>query len=163
MIRSVRIFLVILLAILLQVAILPAYLRDPFKPNMLLVLVCFLALRQSPSWAGGVIVYMLGLVQDAFSGIYFGLNGFTYLFIYVGLRKVADQLYTDRGHLMVIVVFLATFVAGCIHLLLLLLFSSVSDIYASILPDLFPQALVNALVASIVFGLLPLGALEEAE
>jgi rod shape-determining protein MreD len=161
MFRSVRIILVTVLALLLQVAVFPAYLRDPFKPNLLLLLICYLALRQHPLWLGGIAAYLLGLVQDCFSGIYFGLNGYSFLLFYLMLRHLAAQLYTNNGHLMVLVVFLATIISGVFQLLLLLLFSTAPGIYASLLPALVPHALVNALAASIVFGVLPFKSLEE--
>jgi rod shape-determining protein MreD len=163
MLSSVKYFLLTVLALVLQVVVLPLYLRDPFKPNLLLVLICSLALSQNPSWRGGILAYLLGLTQDAFSGTYFGLNGFSSLFIYLILRKLADQLYTDSGQLMVVVVFVATFITAFLQLFLLSIFYAAPGIYASFLQGVIPQALVNALAASLLFSLLPFRILEEAK
>ena len=161
MFKVVKIVLLALLALALQVTVFPAYIRDPFKPNLMIVLITYLALRGNLVLTGGVLAYTLGLAQDCYSGIYLGLNGFTFLFIYVLLRKIADQLYTDSNQLMVVVVFIATVVNGVLQLLLLLLFYAASGTYASVVSGLIPQALVNALAASLLFGLFPFVQLEE--
>jgi rod shape-determining protein MreD len=78
------------------------------------------------------------------------------------MRKVSGRLYTDNLYLMVLVVFLATLVNGLLHLLLLALFSAASGIYSTLLPALFPQSLVNAFAASILFGISLPGTREES-
>lgn len=152
MLRFVKIVIVIAAALLLQVTLLPAYLRDPFQPNILVTIVAWVGLRKQPP-LGGVVAFLLGLLQDTFSGIYLGLNGFTYLVMYVLLQNLAHRLYTDSRYLMILVVFLATLGNGILQLLLLILFSAAPGIYSAILPALLPQALVNALATSVVLTL----------
>ena len=161
MFKAAKIFLFTVLALALQVTVFPVYIRDPFKPNLMIVLIAYLALRGNVALTGGLLAYCLGLVQDCYSGIYLGLNGFTFLFIYMFLRKIADQLYTDSNQLMVMVVFLATLVAGLLQLLLLILFSAAAGIYASLVAGLIPQALINSLAASLLFGIFPAGQVVE--
>jgi len=151
MLRFVKFTFLILAALLLQVTLFPAYLRDPFKPNLLVILVAYLGLRQQ-SPMGGVVVFLLGLLQDCFSGLYLGLNAFTYLVTYIILRQIADRLYTDSRYLMILVVVLATFGNGLLQLPLLLLFSAAPGVYAALLPALLPQALVNALATSVLLA-----------
>ncbi|MBT0653997.1 rod shape-determining protein MreD [Geomobilimonas luticola] len=152
MLRFVKIAVVIAVALLLQVTLLPAYLRDPFQPNILVTIVAWVGLRKQPP-LGGVAAFLLGLLQDTFSGLYLGLNGFTYLVMYILLQSIAHRLYTDSRYLMILVVFLATIGNGILQLLLLILFSAAPGIYSAILPPLLPQALVNALVTSVVLTL----------
>jgi len=151
MFRWVKLFLYLVLVIILQVSILPTYLEDPFRPNLMIILVSYLALREDFTLFGGVLAYLLGLLQGTFSGIYFGLAGISLLLIYLLLKRISDQLYTDSDQLMVVVVFIATIVDAVTTLLLIVLFSPSSGIYHSILTNMFPQALVNALVASLIF------------
>lgn len=141
-------------ALVLQVTLLPAYVADPFKPNFLIVFVVFMGLREPVGW--GAAAYFLGLVHDCFSGLYLGLNGFSYLTIFLVLRLVADRLFTDRRSLMIVGVFTATVANGLMNLVLLILFSAAGGIYETLLESLVPQALVNALVASLVFSFSPL-------
>ncbi len=152
MFRWVKLFLFLVLAVILQVCVLPAYLEDPFKPNLLIILVSYLALREDFSYFGALLAYLLGLLQGTFSGVHFGLAGVSMLLIYLLLEKVADQLYTDSDHLMIVVVFIATLVDAVTSMVFILLFSSSTGIYNSFLTNMIPQAVVNALVASLVVG-----------
>jgi rod shape-determining protein MreD len=153
----VKQFILIFLAILCQVTLFPAYLEDPFKPNLMIILVSYLALREESVFLGGGLAYFLGLLQDVFNGIYLGLGGFSLLLLYCGLRKIAGQLYTDSEYLILLVVFLASIIDGVVTLILLMLFSSSGGIYTTLLSSLLPQATVNALIASLIFGFLSFG------
>ena len=150
----------ILGAVLLQMTLLPGYLKDPFQPNLIIVLVVYLGLKHPHSF-GGLAAFCLGIIQDSFSSIYLGLHGFSYLCLYTLLAELADRLFTNNRVLFVMVVFLATVACALLNLLMLLIFSVSKGLYASLLPALIPQALVNALVASCFLGLLPAEA-EEA-
>jgi len=160
MANVLKIPLLIITALLLQVTIFPAYLADPFKPNLLIIAVAYMGLKTFR--LGGGLAFCLGLVQDCFSGIYLGLSGFSFLGIYLLLNMTAGRLYTNSRFLMVIVVFLATLVNGILHLLLLLIFPTANGIYATLLPGIIPQGLVNALIASLLFGFPAFHSLEES-
>ncbi len=152
MIKHLKIVMIVYAALLAQITVLPAYFADPFQPNLLVIVVVYLGLREG-GWHGGGLAFLLGLVEDCFSGIYLGLGAFSFLAIYLALRRMADRLYTDSLYLTLIAVFLATIVNGLLHLLLLLLFSASEGLYRTLLPGLLPQSLVNTLAAFIVFGL----------
>ena len=139
-------------AYLLQMTLLPRYILDPFQPNLIIILVVYLGLKQPHRFAG-FAAFGLGLLQDSFSGIYLGLHAFSYLCIYTLLSGLADRLYTDNRALFVLVVFLATMSSALLNLLMLAIFSISKGVYASLLPALIPQALVNALIASLFFGI----------
>jgi len=161
MFKPLKIILLIIAALILQVTILPAYLIDPFKPNLLIIAVVYIGFKTGE--LGAFPAFALGILQDCFSGIYLGLNGFSYLCIYFILNLMSDRLYTDSRYLMVIVVFLATLLNGLLNLLLLFLFPPVTSIYSTILPDLLPQGLVNALFSTLIFSFPAVKALEESK
>jgi rod shape-determining protein MreD len=145
-----------------QVTLLPAYLTDPFKPNLLIIVVAYLALKgTSPAFAG--LAFLLGLAQDCFSGLYLGLNGFSFLVIYLLLRRTAGRLYTDSHFLMILVVFLITIANGFLHLFLLVIFSVADGVYVPLFSALLPQGLVNALAASLLSGVTVLKVAEEGK
>jgi len=158
-IRYLKISGFVLAAVLLQMTLLPRYLQDPFQPNLIIILVVYLGLKLHHRFAG-VAAFGLGIIQDSFCGIYLGLHAFSYLCLYTLLSEVADRLYTDNRALLVLVVFIATVVCALLNLLMLIIFSVSKGVYASLLPVLIPQALVNALAASLLV-LLPLPASEE--
>jgi len=156
MLRSVILFLWLVSAIILQFTILPSYLEDPFKPNLMLILVAWLALREDYPIIGGFCAYILGLVLGTFSGIYFGLAGITMLLVYLLLKAVADQLYAESANLMIVAVFAASLLDALLSLLLISLFSTDAGIYHSILANMIPQAIVSAAVTFLLFSALPL-------
>ncbi len=153
MVRGLFTALLTFLFLILQVTVLPAFLREPFVPDLLLMQVVYIAVKEELGPAGALFAFFLGLLLDTFSGIYLGLNGFTFLAIYLVLRLLRDQLYTDSSTLLVVVAFLATIAHGLLSLLLLLLFSAADGIYSTLLTALIPQALVSALVASLITGI----------
>lgn len=141
----------VLVAVLLQMTLLPKYLLDPFQPNLIIILVVYLGLKL-PHRASGIAAFALGVLHDSFSGIYLGLHAFSYLCVYTILSGLADRLYTDNRVLMVLVVFLATIGSALLNLLMLAIFTVSKGLYGTLLPALIPQALVNALVASLLFS-----------
>lgn len=161
MINTLKIFILLTAALLLQVTILPAYIADPFKPNLLIIVVSYMGLKAGRM--GGFLAFGLGILQDCFSGIYMGLSGFSYLCIFLILNVTADRLYTESRYLLVLVVFLATVANGLLHLILLFLFPTTNGIYEPILSGLIPQGLVNALIVSLVFSFPAVTALEESK
>ncbi|WP_183355316.1 rod shape-determining protein MreD [Geomonas silvestris] len=160
MMRYLKIVGLVLAAVLLQMTLLPRYLQDPFQPNLIIILVVYLGLKLQHRFAA-LAAFSLGLLQDSFSGIYLGLHAFSYLCLYTLLSQVADRLYTDNRALLVLVVFLGTFFCALLNLVMLMIFSVSKGVYATLLPVLVPQALVNALAASLFF-MFKRGAVEEA-
>lgn len=138
-----------LLALLCQWTLIPTFVADPFKPNLLLIMVVYLGLRAERP-VTGVWVYGMGLLQDAFSGLYFGLNAFAFLAVFMLLRHLAGRLYAQRANVLIFCVSVATVGVAFIHLLFLSLFMAAPGVYSSILVNLIPQVAVNALVASLV-------------
>jgi rod shape-determining protein MreD len=156
MLRSVILFLWLVSAVILQFTIFPSYLEDPFKPNLIILLVSYLALRENHPFSGGLCAYLLGLLHGTFSGIHFGLAGITMLLIYMLLKAVADQFYAESANLMIVAVFAASFLDALLSLLLIVLFSADAANYNSILANMIPQAVSNSFTAFLLFTALPL-------
>nr|HOP41128.1 rod shape-determining protein MreD [Geobacteraceae bacterium] len=154
MFKHLNIFVLVIVGIIFQVNVFPAYLADPFKPNVLLVFVVFMGLRAGFRF-GALSSFLFGLVQDTFSGLYFGLNAFSYLLIFTLYHEVATRLYTGSRLLMILCTFLAVVLNACVQYLLLLVFSSSEGAFSSIFAAVFPQGLTTALVAASLFFLFP--------
>ena len=152
MIRYLKLAAWVLGTLLLQMTLLPRYLQDPFQPNLIIILVVYLGLKLPHRFAGAG-VFALGILQDSFCGMYLGLHGFSYICLYTLLSEVSDRLYTDNRVLFVLVVFLSTISCALLNLVMLLIFTVSYGLYATLLPALIPQALMNALAASLVFTL----------
>lgn len=139
----------LLLSVLLQVSVLPVYLIGSFKPDFLLIIMVFLGLRVSFE-AGTALSWLLGLVKDAFSGLYLGLNAFTFLLIFFAIKSTSARLYSDSPGLFVISVCAASLVCCIVNMLLLLMFTSSGGVSYSIISDLLPYLLINSFTASLV-------------
>lgn len=139
----------IVLAVVLQSSVLPIYIASPFKPDLLLIFAVYLALHGSFK-AGAPLAWTLGLVKDVFSGLYLGLNAFSFLLIFLFIKHVSDRLYTESAPLFVIAVSGATLSCASINLLLLVMFTASPGIAYSMSVGLVPHLLVNAFVASLV-------------
>jgi rod shape-determining protein MreD len=148
----IKLFIYLVIIFALQVSVFPAYIEDPFRPNLFIFFVAYLGLR-GESVAAALVVAFLGILQDAFSGLYLGLSTVSYLFIYFQLARLADRLYTDSPYLMVMVVFFSSIAHGFVTFILLLLFSADHGVYSTLFPALLPQSLVNAFCASIMANL----------
>ena len=155
MLRLVQFFLCVVLFIILQVSILPTYLEESFKPNLIVILVCLLALRGKNTVSGAFAAYFLGLVQGVYSGLYFGLSGISSLLIYFALRKIADQLYTESTHLLAFAVLVASLADSLISILLITLFSNSTGVYGSILTYMIPQAVVTSVLVAVFSSVYP--------
>lgn len=148
MLRLVQLFLCLVLIIILQVSILPTYLEESFKPNLIIILVCFLALRGKSTLFGACAAYFLGLIQGVYSGLYFGLSGISSLLIYFALRKISDQLYTESTHLLALAVLVASLADSMVSLLLITLLSTSPGVYRSILTYMIPQAVITTIIVA---------------
>lgn len=142
----------LLLMAALQLSLLPAHLAHPFRPNLALVAVTWFALRGRPL-AGPLSAVLFGLAVDSFNGLYFGLSSFVFLLIHFYISGLADRLYTDSPYLLVMVVFFSSLAYGLISALMLLLFAADHRTLSILGTTLLPQALVNALCASILVNL----------
>lgn len=139
----------VLAAIVIQVSLLPVFIIPSFKPDLLLVIMVFIALRGSFE-TGAPLAWLLGLLNDVCGGLYLGLNAAAFLISFFGIKSVSDRVYADSAILFVLTVAGVTLVAFTLELLLIVMFTSSSGITYSMLSDLFPRLLVNSFVASIV-------------
>jgi rod shape-determining protein MreD len=135
--------------VLLETSVLPHYLISLFKPDLLLVLMVFLALR-SPLSTSLPAAYGLGLLKDCLSGLYLGLNAFSFLIVYLVLKLLSDRLYVQNAFLLVLTVSVSTIATMTINLVLLSVFSEGSGMFSTFINTLIPHLLMNAFVASLV-------------
>lgn len=154
MIRRLTWIGVVIFAVILQASVLPVHLASPFKPDLLLIAMVFVALR-GPFETGAPLSWFLGVLKDVFSGLYLGLNGFTFLIIFVIIKSISDRLYAESSELFVVTVSVATLFCVVADMLLLVMFTSTPAISYSMTSGLIPHLLVNGFFASLV-TLLPI-------
>ncbi len=139
----------VLASIVIQASLLPVFIRPSFKPDLLLVIMVFIALRGSFR-AGALLAWLLGMLGDVFSGLYLGLNAAAFLISFLVIKSVSDRLYADSAILFVLTVAGVTLAGFTFNLLLTIMFTESPGIAYSMFSDLIPRLLVNAFVASVV-------------
>ena len=139
----------VLTALVFQVALLPVFVRAPFKPDLLLVIMVFIALRGSFE-TGAPLAWLLGMLDDVCSGVFLGLNAASFLISFFVIKSVSDRLYADSAILFVLTVVGVTVASFTLNLLLMVLFTATPGIAYSMFSDSIPRILVNAFVASLV-------------
>jgi rod shape-determining protein MreD len=149
MTRYLSAVIVIFTAVVVEISVLPIHLAGPFKPDLLLIAMVFLALRGSLE-TGAFMAWFLGIIKDVFSGLYLGLNAFTFLLIFLVIKSVTDLLYAESSELFVVTVSAATLACVAADLILLIMFTSTPGISYSMTTGLLPHLLVNAFAASLV-------------
>jgi rod shape-determining protein MreD len=154
MIKNISALIVIVLAVVVEAAILPIHIANSFKPDLLLIALVYLALRGSIE-SGVFLAWLLGIIKDVFSGLYLGLNAFTFLLIFLVIKSISDLLYAESSELFVVTVTAASLACMSADLILLVMFTSTPGISYSMTANLLPHLLANAFAASLV-TLLPL-------
>jgi rod shape-determining protein MreD len=146
---ALSLFCIIISAIVVQVSLFPVFIRPSFKPDLLLVIMVFIALRGSFE-LGAPLAWILGILDDVCSGLFLGLNAATFLVSFLIIKSVSDRLYAESAFLFVLTVVGVTFVNFALNLFLVALFTTSPGIVYSMFSDLFPRLLVNAFIASLV-------------
>ena len=149
MIRVLSALFVVFGAVVLQTSVLPVHVSTPFKPDLLLIAMVYIALRSSLG-PGALMAWALGLIKDVFSGLYLGLNAFTFLIIFLVIKSISDLLYAESGELFVVTVGAATLACVTADLILLVMLTSTPGISYSMTAGILPHLLANAFAASLV-------------
>ncbi len=146
---ALLLFFIVITSIVVQVSLLPIFVISPFKPDLLLVIMVFIALR-GPFEAGAPLAWILGMLNDVCSGLFLGLNAATFLISFLIIKSVSGRMYAGSSLLFVLTVLGVTFVNFALSLLLMVLFTTTSGIVYSMFTDFLPHLLINAFVASVV-------------
>lgn len=153
MITFLKWFLLIIGLVLFQTSMQSHYLNSFYRADLLLIIMVILALR-APVAVCLPAAYTLGLLKDCISGLYFGLNGVSFLFVSLLLKGISDRLYVKNAMLLVLTVTISTLAVTLINLLFLTVFADVTGVFSSMLATIIPHLLINAFAASL-FALLP--------
>jgi rod shape-determining protein MreD len=140
-----------LLAVLLQTTVFPAVLPAAFTPNLLLILVAYLALRHQ-SLAGVTGAFLLGYLLDTFSGTRLGVQAFALTAAYGSVYVIARRLWTETGLSVMGMAFLGACVQAFAAALVLCLVEPPAPVWQHMLSHGFVEAAVAALVAPAGFA-----------
>jgi rod shape-determining protein MreD len=140
------------LALPLQTILLPPFFSGGAKPDLILLLVIWIGLRESP-WRGGALVYLLGWLYDSYAGIYPGLHGFVLLAVFLTVCGMATRLNTESLSLLWYLVGGGTLLQGVLTVFAVEFFTDAGQFWALVLRSLPEQLLLNLLAGYLLRGL----------
>jgi len=154
MIRGGVLFAVIaVLALLFQTTVLPLASVGRATPDLLLIICVYLGLHQH-TVTGAVGAFVLGYLQDTFSGSVVGLNAFGMCLVFTIVYLTSRRLWVDNAISKVVVVFLASILKTMAVLAMVALFMSADGLWKTILGYLLIEAALAAILSPAVFALL---------
>ncbi len=140
-------------ALLVQTNILPYVAIGRATPDLLLIICVYLGLHQH-SVGGAVSAFVLGYLQDAFSGSVVGLNAAGMCLVFIMVYFTSRRLWVDNAISKVVVVFLASVLKTVAVLTLVAVFMSAEGLWRAIFSYWFTEALLAALLSPAVFAIL---------
>ena len=152
--RAALLFIVLAMtALLMQTTVLPVASVGRATPDLLLIMCVYLGLHQH-SVGGAVGAFLLGYLQDAFSGSVVGLNAFGMCLVFTVVYLTSRRLWVDNTISKFVVVFLASLLKTMAMLVLAALFMSVEGLWHTVLQYLFIEAMLAAILSPAVFAVL---------
>ncbi len=131
-----------ILLIVLQTAILPQLLNLQLRPDLLLLLVIYISLKET-SCCGAFYAWGLGCLLDVFSGTTLGLYGVIMLITFSTTCIVGKQLDRDNDMTRIAATLVGTLGQTFLLIILLLAFSDSQPNWFHILNQLPMQLLLN--------------------
>src|SRR5262245_1098787 len=105
--EGVLLSLITVVALLLQTTVLPRAAIGRATPDLMLIICVYLGLHHH-TVVGAAGAFMLGYLQDAFSGSVIGLNAFAMCLVFSAVYLTSRRLWVDNTLSQIVVVFLAS-------------------------------------------------------
>jgi len=150
---AVLLAMVAVAALLLQTTVLPFAALGRATPDLLLIICVYLGLHQH-SVAGAVGAFLLGYLQDAFSGSVVGLNAFAMCLVFTLVYLTSRHLWVDNAISKVVLVFLASVLKTTVVLLLITFFLSAATVWQTVANYLLLEAALAAVLSPAMFTVL---------
>lgn len=145
--------------LLLQSAFFPLFLEARWRPNLILILVLLLAVRERPVPAM-LTVMLLGALLDSMSGTTIGLHIAACLVVFILIRLLAEKLNVESPALLVLVLIGANLVYGLLVAFIMTTYSDLATILYLLASSLAQQTLSTLLVFFLLIILFPRWLLE---
>lgn len=147
--------------LLLQSTFFPLFLDARWRPNLILILVLLLGVRERPVPAM-LTVMLLGALLDSLSGTTIGLQIAACLVVFILIRLVADKLNVESPALLVLILIGAVFVHGLLVGFIMTTFSDLATIFYLLITTLPQQALSTLFVFVLLIIIFPRLVLEDS-
>jgi len=150
---TVQFTAIAVVALLLQTTVLPLASVWRATPDLLLIICVYLGLHQH-TVPGAVGAFLLGYLQDAFSGNVVGLNAFGMCLVFTVVYLTSRRLWVDNAISKIVLVFFASLLKTAAILALVALFMSAEGLWRAILGYFLIEAALAAVLSPAVFAVL---------
>lgn len=147
--------------LLLQSTFFPLFLDARWRPNLILILVLLLAVRERPVPAM-LTVMLLGALLDSLSGTTIGLHIAACLVVFILIRLVAEKLNVESPALLVLILIGSIFVHGLFVAFIMTTYSDLATIFYLLITTLPHQALSTLFVFFMMIIIFPRWLLEDS-
>lgn len=146
--RYIFVYLTAVFFLLLQSSVLPRLLSVSWRPDLMLILVILLAVREK-SLPALVAALLLGAAKDSMSGLTIGLHICIYLILMISIRLVAEKLNVESPPLLVLLILAGTLIQSVVSGFML---ASLADSPAVLwlLVAALPQQMLSNLVTAVI-------------
>lgn len=147
----IRTFLIVLISLLLQGALVHAVAPAGVGVNLLVAVVVFLAFHE-PTARGAILCFLIGIVFDIQGARVLGPWGTGFVLVFGLLSGMAQRIFVESTFTIIVLVFSGTLISSIVALLLGFDWSriAVSGIFGS----LAVESLLTACVAPFIFSVL---------
>jgi rod shape-determining protein MreD len=142
-----------MIALLLQTTVLPRASIGRAAPDLLLIMCVYLGLHQH-SVTGALAAFVVGYLEDTFSGSVAGLNAFAMCVVFAIVYITSRRLWVDNAISKIVLVFLATIVKAALTFVLVVIFMSPEHSGRPMISASLLQATLTALISPFVFAVL---------
>ncbi|WP_027338569.1 rod shape-determining protein MreD [Halonatronum saccharophilum] len=115
-------------------------------PDLMLIIIVVLAINKGKT-AGGIAGFIIGFLQDLFSGNLFGINAITKTIVGYLLGFLSKVIYQDNF----IIVAIITFFATIINQGMIIFFTGGIDIESALKEIIIPLAIYNTIITLIIY------------
>lgn len=145
-----KIFLLMLVAVVVQTTIAPYVTVLGAQPDAALIVIITLAMMRGPVW-GAVAGFAMGFLLDVALVQTMGISSFLYTLAGYFSGRYAEGVDPDSWLPPMVTVFLATFVVQLLNAMIMFLLGVEASVNFIMLRVVLPSAVINALLAMPVF------------
>lgn len=149
-------FLVVLLFCVICIVFQSTLLHEWFgiyKPNLLVIILCYLALNRS-GLEGALLAYLSGYLVELNSVGAFGLYSSVMTLTFLAAKLFSEGFFIKSLSSQMALVFVTSFVFKAFFILILSIYKPLHEIFGMTMISVFPMALLNVMLMPIFFFVL---------
>lgn len=121
-----------------------------YKPNLLLIILCYLALNRF-GLEGALLAYLSGYLVELSSAGAFGFYSIVLTLTFLAAKLFSEGFFIKSLSSQMALVFVTSFVFKAFFILILSIYKPLHEIFGMTMISVFPMALLNVILVPIFF------------